>query len=204
MQDGIKNLIFDFGGVIINLTRNRCLEAFEELGVTNIRELICNNYHHKDLFMKLELGQITVGQFHDGIRRMSGRLLTDQQIDMAWISMLDDIPSYKLDLLLELQKQYRVLLLSNTNEIHWKWAERACFNYKGHCASDFFSKIYLSYELNMEKPDIEIFEYVLADAHIQPTEILFIDDAVVNCRAAETLGIHTYIPEPREDWSHLF
>lgn len=203
-MEGIKNLIFDFGGVIINLTRNRCIEAFEELGITNIRELICNNYHHKDLFMQLELGQITPAKFHDGIRSMSGRLLSDQQIDMAWIAMLDDIPDYKLDLLLELKKRYNVLLLSNTNEIHWKWAERACFTYKGRYARDFFNKIYLSYELNMEKPNADIFEYVLSDAEILPTETLFIDDALSNCRTAESLGIKTYTPEPREDWSHLF
>lgn len=102
-MEGIKNLIFDFGGVLINLTRNRCIEAFEELGVTNIRSLVASNYHHKDLFMHLEMGMITVSQFHDGIRSMSGRLLTDQQIDMAWIAMLDDVPTYKLDLLLELK-----------------------------------------------------------------------------------------------------
>jgi len=203
-MEGIKNLIFDFGGVLINLTRNRCIEAFEELGVTNIRELVANNYQHKDLFMQLEMGMITVGQFHTGVRRMSGRLLTDEQIDQAWIAMLDDIPDYKLDLLLELRQKYNVMLLSNTNEIHWNWAEKVCFTNKGHHASDFFNKIYLSYELNMEKPNADIFEYVLKDAAILPSETLFIDDAQVNCKAAEALGIKTYMPEPREDWSFLF
>ncbi len=130
-MEGIKNLIFDFGGVLINLTRNRCIEAFEELGVTNIRELVSNNYHHKDLFMQLEMGTITVRQFHTGIRSMSGRLLTDEQIDQVWIAMLDDVPDYKLDLLLDLRRKYNTMLLSNTNEIHWNWAKKVCFTYKG-------------------------------------------------------------------------
>ncbi len=203
-MDGIKNIIFDFGGVIVNLTRNRCIEAFEQLGVTDIRDSIVNNYQHKDLFMKLETGMISVAGFHDGIRQMSGRLLSDEQIDNAWIMMLDDVPDYKLDLLLQLKQRYNTYLLSNTNEIHWKWSERYFFNYKGNNSSDFFDKIYLSYELHMEKPDARIFEYVLNDAGLKPYETLLIDDAFPNCRTAGSLGIQTYTPEPREDWSHLF
>ncbi|MCC8096726.1 MAG: HAD family phosphatase [Tannerellaceae bacterium] len=203
-MEGIKNLILDFGGVSINLTRNRCIEAFEQLGVADIRELITNNYQHKDLFMQLELGTLTMAEFHDGIRHLSRQSFSDEEIDRAWTLMLDDIPTAKLDLLLALQKKYKVLLLSNTNEIHWKWAEANCFHYKGYHARDFFNEIYLSYELNMLKPNADIFEYVLRDAAILPEETLFIDDVLVNCRTAESLGIRSYAPELREDWSHLF
>ncbi|MBC8600208.1 HAD family phosphatase [Parabacteroides acidifaciens] len=203
-MEGIKNLIIDFGGVIINLTRNRCIEAFESLGVQDIREQIVNNYQHKDLFMQVEIGSITSVGFRDGIRRLSGQALTDEQIDAAWIAMLDDVPDYKLNLLLDLRKHYNTMLLSNTNEIHWEWSERTCFSYKGHHVSDFFNRIYLSYKLHMLKPNADIFEYVLQDAGIKPEETLFIDDATPNCRTAESLGLHTYTPEPREDWSFLF
>lgn len=203
-MEGIKNLIIDFGGVIINLTRNRCIEAFESLGVQDIREQIVNNYQHKDLFMQVEIGSITTAGFRDGIRRLSGQALTDEQIDNAWIAMLDDVPDYKLNLLLDLRKHYNTMLLSNTNEIHWEWSERTCFSYKGHHVSDFFNRIYLSYKLHMLKPNADIFEYVLQDAGIKPEETLFIDDATPNCRTAESLGLHTYTPEPREDWSFLF
>lgn len=125
-----KNLVIDFGGVIINLTRNRCIEAFESLGVANIREQIVNNYQHKDLFMKIELGSITVAEFREGIRHLTRQPLTDEQIDAAWIAMLDDVPDYKLDLLLDLRKRYNTMLLSNTNEIHWDWSEKTCFPIK--------------------------------------------------------------------------
>ena len=197
-------MVIDFGGVIINLTRNRCIEAFESLGVANIREQIVNNYQHKDLFMKIELGSITVAEFREGIRHLTRQPLTDEQIDAAWIAMLDDVPAYKLDLLMELRSKYNTMLLSNTNEIHWLWAEKNSFAHNGHQAGDFFNKIYLSYELNMVKPNADIFEYVLQDAAIDPAETLFIDDAIPNCRTAEALGIRTYAPQPREDWSHLF
>lgn len=199
----IKNLIIDFGGVIINLTRNRCIEAFGGLGV-DVHEKLVNNYQHKDMFMQLELGIITPEVFHDLIREIASQPLTDQQIDEAWIAMLADVPDYKLDLLLELRKKYNVFLLSNTNIIHWEWSEKEVFAYKDHTCKDFFDKIYLSYELHMVKPDAEIFTYVLQDANIQAEETLLIDDASVNCKAAEKLGMWTYMPEPREDWSTLF
>ena len=200
-MEGIKNLIIDFGGVIINLTRNRCVEAFENFGVPDVRDRILNS---KDLFMQIEMGTITSAEFRDGIRHLTRQHLTDQQIDAAWIAMLDDVPAYKLDLLMELRSKYNTMLLSNTNEIHWLWAEKNSFAHDGHQAGDFFNKIYLSYELNMVKPNADIFEYVLQDAAIDPSETLFIDDAIPNCRTAEALGIRTYAPQPREDWSHLF
>jgi len=202
-MDGIKNLIIDFGGVIINLTRNRCIDAFAELGV-DVREQLGSIYHHKDLFMQLEMGELSVNEFREGIRKRSSRILTDKEIDDAWISMLDDVPESKLDLLLQLRKEYQTLLLSNTNIIHWEWSVQNIFSYKGHPIHDFFRKIYLSYELHKIKPNADIFEFVLNDARIVPEETLFIDDALVNCKTAESLGIHTYTPEPREDWSFLF
>lgn len=202
-MEGIKNLIIDFGGVIINLTRNRCIEAFAQLGV-DVHEQLGTLSHHKDLFRHLEIGESSPAQFRDGIRQRSNRLLTDQEIDEAWIAMLDDVPDYKLDLLLRLKKEYKTLLLSNTNSIHWQWAEQNIFTYKRHTVDDFFHQIYLSYELHLEKPDPEIFEYVLNDAGILPEETLLIDDSLVNCKAAEALDMRTYMPEPREDWSFLF
>lgn len=200
---GIKNLIIDFGGVIINLTRNRCIEAFALLGV-DVHEQLGTLSHHKDLFMQLEVGLISPADFRQGIRQRSNRILSDEEIDQAWISMLDDVPPYKLELLLRLKKEYHTVLLSNTNNIHWQWAEQQIFTYKGHQVDDFFHKIYLSYELHLEKPDPAIFEHVLNDAGFLPEETLFIDDASINCKAAEALGMRTYMPEPREDWSFLF
>lgn len=202
-MEGVKNLIIDFGGVIVNLTRNRCIDAFARLGV-DVREQLSNNYFHKDMFMAIEIGQMTPAEFRDAIRLLTPQKLSNKQIDDAWILMLDDVPDYKLDLLLRLKNRYKTLLLSNTNELHWTWSEKHIFSYKGHQAADFFHNIYLSYELHMLKPNADIFEYVLKDAGIKPEETLLIDDAQPNCQTAGSLGILTYAPEAREDWSHLF
>ena len=202
-RKGIKNLLIDFGGVLINLDRPRCIENFKKLGLQNVDELL-NVYHQQGIFMQQEKGLVTPAEFRDGIRQMVGKPLTDQQIDDAWNTFLVDIPTYKLDLLLKLREKYVVYLLSNTNDIHWKWSCENVVPYRGFQVEDYFEKIYLSFEMKMVKPDTEIFETVLADANIDPKETFFIDDSEANCLAAQALGISTYTPQANEDWSHIF
>ena len=172
-RKGIKNLIIDFGGVLIDLDRQRCLENFRKLGLPDV-EVMLDLYHQQDFF----------------------------QIDDAWNSFLVGIPAFKLDLLLELRKKYVVYRLSNTNEIHWQWSCLHAFRYKAFRAEDFFEHIYLSYEMKMAKPDADIFRKVLDETGILPNETLFIDDSEANCRTAEALGISTYTPKAHEDWRH--
>ena len=118
---GIKNLIIDFGGVLIDLDRQRCLENFRKLGLPDV-EVMLDLYHQQDFFQKYEKGLITSAEFREVIRGKIGKPVTDAQIDDAWNSFLVSIPTFKLDLLLELRKKYVVYLLSNTNEIHWQWS----------------------------------------------------------------------------------
>ncbi len=84
-MDGIKNLIFDFGGVLINLDRNACRMAFEQLGIESIHESVLDDYRQKELFMQLESGNISTAAFRAGMRRLSEQSLTDAQIDDAWL-----------------------------------------------------------------------------------------------------------------------
>lgn len=211
-RKGIRNLIIDFGGVLIDLDRPRCIERFRQLGLRNVEEMldICDK---QGFFQQYEEGKITTAEFREQIRRQIGKPVTDgeigkpvtdDEIDAAWNSFLVGIPDYKLELLLELRKDYVVYLLSNTNELHWLWSCEHAFRYKTFRAEDFFEQIYLSFEMQVAKPNAEIFQRVLDDADILPEETLFIDDSEANCRTAEALGISTYTPEAGEDWSHLF
>lgn len=202
-KEGIKNLLIDFGGVLINLDRSRCIENFKQLGLQNVESLL-GIYGQQGIFMQQEKGLITSAEFRDGIRKLINKDVTDEQIDTAWNSFLVDIPTTKLDLLLKLREKYVVYLLSNTNEIHWEWSCQHAFPYRGFQAADYFEKIYLSYEMKMLKPDREIFSAVLNDAGIDPKETFFIDDSEANCTTAASLGISTYTPKAGEDWSPLF
>ena len=200
---GIKNLLIDLGGVLINLDRQRCIEHFQKLGLQNVDALL-DIQNQDGLLMQQEKGLITPAEFRDGVRKMIGKAVSDKQIDAAWNSFLVDIPTQKLDLLLKLREKYVVYLLSNTNQIHWEWTCAHLFPYRTFKVEDYFEKIYLSFEMRMVKPDAEIFETVLADANIDPKETFFIDDSEANCQAAQKLGISTYTPQAGEDWSSIF
>lgn len=202
-RKGIKNLIVDFGGVLIDLDRQRCLENFRELGLPDVEHTL-DLYHQQDFFQQYERGLISSADFRNVIREKIGKDVDDARIDAAWNSFLVSIPTYKLDLLLALRKDYVVYLLSNTNEIHWKWSCEYAFPYKTFRVEDYFEHIFLSYEMKMAKPDEEIFRKVLDDAGLDPKETFFIDDSEANCMTARSLGISTYVPKAGEDWSHLF
>ena len=194
MLDGhIKNLLIDFGGVLIDLDRRRCLEHFRRLGMPDVENLL-HDCHQEGFFQLHEKGLISDAGFRERIRQAIGRPVTDEAIDEAWNSFLDGM----------LRKHYTVCLLSNTNAIHWDYACTHDFAQGGRRVEDYFDRIYLSYQLKMIKPDAEIFQAVLADAGLTPEETLFIDDAEANCRTARSLGIHTYTPQAHEDWRHLF
>ena len=194
----IKNIIFDWGGVLIHLNRRCCIEAFAECGVMMGDELT-NPYGQRTDLKDFELGLMTVEEFHDTVRRVYGAHLTDKQIDHAWNALLQDIPTYKLDMLLELKKRYRLFLLSNTNALHWEEGRKQ-FDYKGYQAEDFFEQIFLSNEIHELKPSPEAFLKVVQMANIVPEETLFVDDLQANCEAAAALGFHTYCPIANTDW----
>lgn len=171
---GIKNLLIDLGGVLINLDHQRCMENFKELGFTDVEERLNIQQLH-GIFMQQEKGLITSAEFRNGLRDMMGKVVSDNQIDAAWNSLLVDIPKHKLDLLLELRSKYVVYLLSNTNEIHWRYACHNLFPYRTFRVEDYFEKAYLSYEMHMAKPEADIFKAVIEDAGIEPQETLFIE-----------------------------
>lgn len=203
-MEGIRNLIFDFGGVLINLDRQRCVSSFRKMGLENVEEFI-SPYTQQDIFKHLEEGSITASEFRDKVREIAGDLtLSDRKIDKAWNSFLLDIPPYKLEALLKLREKYMVYLLSNTNEIHWQWACQHAFPHKRFRVEDYFEQIFLSYEMHQVKPGTGIFETVIETTGINPQETLFIDDSPDNCQAAASLNIRTYTAKPGEDWRHLF
>ncbi len=203
MAAEIKNIIFDFGGVLVDLDKSRCIESFKSIGFYQAEQLV-DTYSQQGVFGKLEAGFITREEFCIQVRQMTGCGVTDEQIWKAWNVLLKGIPTYRLDALLELRNYYHVYLLSNTNAPHWEYARDNQFTYKGHKVEDFFEMLFLSYELNQVKPNEDIFRTVIEKSGIIPEETLFIDDSVANCATARKFGIRTYCPGEGEDWRHLF
>jgi epoxide hydrolase-like predicted phosphatase len=200
--NNISTIIFDLGGVLCDLDIDQCILNFKRLGLENFEHNL-NNFGQSGFFMQLEKGLITAAEFRNEVRKLTSKPLTDAQIDEAWNSFLVGIPSEKLNLILELRKKFRIVLLSNTNIIHFPDTVARFFNYNGMTTSDYFDKCYLSYEMGMAKPDLEIFEAVLADARVKPEECLFLDDGLKNIEQAAKLGIQTYLVDVNEDLSWL-
>ena len=198
----ITTLIFDFGGVLINLDINQCILNFKQLGLVNFEQYL-NNFAQSGFFMQLEKGQISADQFRSEIRKLTPNRLTDADIDQAWCSFLVDIPEEKLEILIELRKKFRVVLLSNTNIIHFPNSVKTIFTNKGRKLSDYFERCNLSYEMKMAKPDKEIFENILATENVQANECLFLDDGLKNTLVAKELGIQTYLVNENEDLRFL-
>lgn len=193
---GIKNIIFDFGGVLVDLDPKKSLVAFATLGMSRVTEFL-TLYGHSGPFGQIENGDIGVDQFHDAVRSLFGVTATDEQIDDAWQSFLGDIPVAKMHMVHELAKTHRVFLLSNTNPIHIRRLKE--FDENGYPLHECFEKCYYSFELGLSKPGKAIFELILNDAGLKPEETLFIDDGPANCATAASLGIKTYMPQPFED-----
>lgn len=200
--NNITTLIFDLGGVLVDLDIDRCIMNLKQLGLKNFEQLM-GNFGQKGFFLEFEKGRLSKEEFRDEIRKLSTQTLSDEQIDAAWSSFLGEIPLEKLKMLAELKDKFRLLLLSNTNPIHVEGTVPAEFAKIGKKVSDIFDKCYLSYEMGMAKPNADIFEALLSDAGVQAEECLFLDDGPKNIEQAGQLGIQTYLVDPHEDLSFL-
>ena len=203
MDSKIKNVVFDLGGVLINLDFDNCLNAFRKAGFRDLEKQGCQ-FRGKGVFSEFELGEISPEEFRKAIRKEVSEALSDHEIDDMWNLMLLDIPREKLDLLLKLREHYMVYLLSNTNRIHWDYACEQMFCYRGFRVNDFFEDIFLSFEMHKAKPEKDIYEQMMKEANILPEETFFIDDSAINCQAAISLGIQSYHYHIGEDLSSLF
>lgn len=200
--NNISTLIFDFGGVLINLDLAQCIQNLNNLGLNNVEKYL-SNFGQSDFFMKYEKGEIDTPEFRENIRNICTNAVTDEQIDSAWCSFLTNIPNEKLELLLKLKKKFRVILLSNTNPLHIEVSAASEFAKAGKTLYDFFDHAYLSYEMKMVKPTNEIFEKILELEQVPANECLFLDDGEKNILQAKKLGIQTYWVEPNENLDFL-
>lgn len=183
----VRNLLFDLGGVIMDIDRDRCVSAFLSLGMKDADEML-GLYAQSDVFADLESGKISVGKFHDELRKHISGQATDQQIDEAFTQFLVGIPVERLTMLRELRKRFRIYVLSNTNPIMWYGPIAESFRVEGLEREDYFDGIVTSFEAGCMKPAPEIFRYAQEHLGILPEETIFFDDSVKNCEVAESLG----------------
>lgn len=184
----IQNIIFDFGGVFLNIDFNLTFQAFRQLSDKPF-EVIFPDGFNDQLLLQLETGKISPPVFRQKLRERLDSRVDDSVIDAAWCAMLLDLPDYRIDLLRKVSEHYRVFLLSNTNLIHY-WRYNGDFRMRyGFDFGDLFEKPYWSHELGLRKPDLASFEAVIKDSGIDASETVFIDDSYQNIEGAGRAGL---------------
>lgn len=184
-------MIFDLGGVILDLSVDHTLEAFKQLSQFD-KEKVIAIYHNETTFERYEKGLVGDDEFRSFIRNVYNGSATDNEIDRCWNAMLRGIPAVKLQLLTRLMTSYQVILLSNTNNIHLEYINNKILPVFGVTSLDpFFHHTYYSHLMKMRKPDAEIFEKVLSNHNLNPAQTLFLDDNKLNIEGANAVGIKT-------------
>jgi len=185
----IKNVIFDLGGVIINIDTYAVRKRMLGKGVGNVDELH-TKLIDQDIYHKLETGHISADEFRTSIKKVIDIEVSDQDIDDAWNAMILDIPRERIKFMTRLKSRYKLYLLSNTNSIHWEYYDRYFQDtYDYPSLNSFFSQAWYSYLMGIRKPDPGIFKMVLEEGQFDPSETVFIDDLKENTEAAASLGI---------------
>jgi epoxide hydrolase-like predicted phosphatase len=202
-MNGIKNIIFDLGGVIINLNVNKTISEFNKLTSLNFED-IYTQANQVELFDLFDKGKISIESFFTQLKQ---KLNFDGNIEYlidAWNSMILDIPEDRLDTLVNAKQNYNTFLLSNTNESHIKVFESDLYSEYGvKNFEDYFDKLYYSCRIGLRKPDKEIFEYVLTKNKLNPSETVFIDDSIQHVKSAGECGINAFLLEPNMEVNDL-
>jgi putative hydrolase of the HAD superfamily len=195
---GIRNIIFDFGNVLLNIDPRLTQQAFADLGIRPEVDF-WGSRSSAQLLINFEKGNIAPDEFRKGALNMLNDGITPDQVDQAWNALLLDFPSKRVDMLKQLRQHYRLYLLSNSNQIHYMHYTRAFEQKFGFPLDTLFEKMWFSHQLGRVKPDPQIFTFVLDDANLIPQQTLFIDDTLMHVEAARNLKINAWHLKPGDE-----
>jgi HAD superfamily hydrolase (TIGR01509 family) len=195
-MEGIKNIIFDLGGVIINLDNQLTEDGFVSLGAKSFREYFGHG-HAASFFKDYEAGKMDDREFIGALKELTGITASDAEIVRAWNALLLDFPPERIQLLKELGKRYRIFLFSNTNAMHLAALRQIYQDTFGDNGLDgHFEKAYYSHILGLRKPDPESYRQILLENGLKASETLFVDDALINIEGAKAAGLKGLFLEP--------
>ncbi len=202
--DDIDLIVFDLGGVLLNIDYALTQQAFAELGIADVKALY-SKAAQNGLFDQVEIGAISPAEFRQALRAYLPTDVSDQEIDAAWNALIQSMPASRLESVNQLRADHKTCILSNTNEIHIPCFEALIerdglmFEYRNA-----FDQIFYSSRIGMRKPDKKAFEHVLGRMDTAPRRALFFDDSIQHIESAKDLGINSYYLEvDKEDISDV-
>jgi putative hydrolase of the HAD superfamily len=195
----IKNLVFDFGGVLTTIDTSQAIARFRQLGLQDPEQYL-NAYKQTGIFFQLENCDIDASAFIGELGRLCGRSISYDEALHAWMGFIVRVETELMEYLQTLRGDYRLCVLSNTNPFLQGWARSSAFTDCGKSLDDYFDELYLSYLMGCSKPAGTIYRKMLAQGNMKPEETLFVDDGARNIEAAAALGIKTLKAVNGQDW----
>lgn len=193
----IKAVVFDMGGVLLNLDVSRCVNAFKAVGFEDIENYL-NIYRQQGFIGDLEEGRINEDQFFEECLKHCNPGTTREDVYHCFVGLLDGLNLSVVEILKQLHGKYALYLLTNNNPLSRRAFDDLMLEH-GIKSDELFTRQFYSYELKLQKPGREIFEKAIECIGLPPEEILFVDDAPANCEGAAALGIRTVLYRPEAD-----
>lgn len=199
----IKAIVFDMGGVLIDLDPKGCIRAFQDrMGFEKIKEII-DPFHQKGIYGELEGGQLSADEFRAAVLADSRPGCVPEDVDYCMSAMLAGMEPYKAGLLRDLSQRYPLYLLSNNNEIALVTFHQILRDL-GLDPDTVFREEFCSFRMKMLKPGLDIYREAIRRIGLPPEEILFVDDSPANVEAARSLGIQTILSPQGDNLRKVF
>jgi len=199
MNNDIKVLLFDLGGVVIDIDPKKAISELKKISSKTVTEFKELDYRYETfnsdlskLFNAYEKGEISDQVFRNGLRTAGNLDLDDKNIDEIWNLVIVKIHSDILEIILQLKSKYLIMILSNTNSIHRNFFDKLCIDLYQKTFEQLFDNVFYSFKLKCRKPDKEIYEKVVEKSKYLPSEILFFDDMIENLSECKKMGMSTY------------
>ena len=201
---GIKNIIFDMGGVIININYHLTAHAFEKLGVKGFDKIFAQ-VQQIGFIDDFEMGKVSPAEFRNLIREVTNQIFSDAQIDEAWNSLILDMPLNRIRILEKVKNDFNIFLLSNNNAIHYGFLSKKFESlYPILQLESLFQKTYYSHLIGMRKPNANAFNLVIQENNLTVSETLFIDDSPQHIEGGAKCRLNTFFVDEKNSWETLF